>query len=112
MYVFYVKKKICTNVYAYVKSFILFMAGWVCVCPCVMVYVLNGIFISVRFEEVAPPGCEFCHIPYDELNIPFPAQLTYCCCCRRYKVPDVLFTTIDLPTEANITGKGCLIQAR
>ncbi|XP_077049929.1 C2 domain-containing protein 5 isoform X20 [Siphateles boraxobius] len=65
-----------------------------------------------RFEEVAPPGCEFCHIPYDELNIPFPAQLTYCCCCRRYKVPDVLFTTIDLPTEANITGKGCLIQAR
>ncbi|XP_067246050.1 C2 domain-containing protein 5 isoform X3 [Chanodichthys erythropterus] len=65
-----------------------------------------------RFEEVAPPGCGFCHIPYDELNIPFPAQLTYCCCCRRYKVPDVLFTTIDLPTEANVTGKGCLIQAR
>ncbi|XP_058607423.1 C2 domain-containing protein 5 isoform X6 [Onychostoma macrolepis] len=65
-----------------------------------------------RFEEVVPPGCGFCHIPYDELNIPFPAQLTYCYCCRRYKVPDVLFTTIDLPTEANVTGKGCLIQAR
>ncbi|XP_067276123.1 C2 domain-containing protein 5 isoform X8 [Pseudorasbora parva] len=65
-----------------------------------------------RFEEVAPPGCGFCHIPYDELNIPFPAQLTYCCCCRRCKVPDVLFTTIDLPTDANVTGKGCLIQAR
>ncbi|XP_056092016.1 C2 domain-containing protein 5 isoform X1 [Rhinichthys klamathensis goyatoka] len=71
-----------------------------------------GSTASLGFEEVAPPGCEFCHIPYDELNIPFPAQLTYCCCCRRYKVPDVLFTTIDLPTEANITGKGCLIQAR
>ncbi|XP_051952872.1 C2 domain-containing protein 5 isoform X8 [Xyrauchen texanus] len=65
-----------------------------------------------RFEEVAPPGCGFCHIPYDELNIPFPAQLTYCYYCRRFKVPDVLFTTIDLPTEANVTGKGCLIQAR
>nr|XP_055029848.1 C2 domain-containing protein 5 isoform X3 [Misgurnus anguillicaudatus] len=65
-----------------------------------------------RFEEVAPPGCGFCHIPYDELNIPFPAQLTYCYCCRRYKVPDILFTTIDLPTDANVTGKGCLIQAR
>uniref|UniRef100_A0A672PI91 C2 domain-containing protein n=1 Tax=Sinocyclocheilus grahami TaxID=75366 RepID=A0A672PI91_SINGR len=64
------------------------------------------------FEEVVSPGCGFCHIPYDELNIPFPAQLTYCYCCRRYKVPDVLFTTIDLPTEANVTGKGCLIQAR
>ncbi|KAL1257124.1 hypothetical protein QQF64_012669 [Cirrhinus molitorella] len=65
-----------------------------------------------RFEEVVSPGCGFCHIPYDELNIPFPAQLTYCYCCRRYKVPDVLFTTIDLPTEANVNGKGCLIQAR
>uniref|UniRef100_A0A3B1ID34 C2 domain-containing protein 5 n=1 Tax=Astyanax mexicanus TaxID=7994 RepID=A0A3B1ID34_ASTMX len=64
------------------------------------------------FEDLAPPGCGFCHIPYDELNMPFPAQLTYCHCCRRFKVPDVLFTTIDLPTEANVTGKGCLIQAR
>uniref|UniRef100_A0A8C2WEE7 C2 domain-containing protein 5 n=1 Tax=Cyclopterus lumpus TaxID=8103 RepID=A0A8C2WEE7_CYCLU len=27
-------------------------------------------------------------------------------------VPDVLFTTIDLPPEAAVTGKGCLIQAR
>ncbi|XP_016147407.1 C2 domain-containing protein 5 isoform X9 [Sinocyclocheilus grahami] len=68
--------------------------------------------VEHRFEEVVSPGCGFCHIPYDELNIPFPAQLTYCYCCRRYKVPDVLFTTIDLPTEANVTGKGCLIQAR
>ncbi|XP_026120950.1 C2 domain-containing protein 5-like isoform X9 [Carassius auratus] len=67
---------------------------------------------ELRFEEVVSPGCGFCHIPYDELNIPFPAQLTYCYCCRRYKVPDVLFTTIDLPTEASVTGKGCLIQAR
>ncbi|KAF4101138.1 C2 domain-containing protein 5 isoform X5 [Onychostoma macrolepis] len=71
-----------------------------------------GSSASLGFEEVVPPGCGFCHIPYDELNIPFPAQLTYCYCCRRYKVPDVLFTTIDLPTEANVTGKGCLIQAR
>uniref|UniRef100_A0AAR2JUU6 C2 domain-containing protein 5 n=1 Tax=Pygocentrus nattereri TaxID=42514 RepID=A0AAR2JUU6_PYGNA len=68
--------------------------------------------LCVRFEDLMSPGCAFCHIPYDELNMPFPAQLTYCHCCRRYKVPDVLFTTIDLPTEANVTGKGCLIQAR
>ncbi|XP_056334995.1 C2 domain-containing protein 5 isoform X5 [Danio aesculapii] len=71
-----------------------------------------GSSASLGFEEVVPPGCGFCHIPYDELNIPFPAQLTYCYCCRRCKVPDVLFTTIDLPADANITGKGCLIQAR
>uniref|UniRef100_UPI0037E78304 C2 domain-containing protein 5 isoform X4 n=1 Tax=Semicossyphus pulcher TaxID=241346 RepID=UPI0037E78304 len=65
-----------------------------------------------RFEEPSPPNCGFCHIPYDELNMPFPAQLTYCYHCRRQKVPDVLFTTIDLPAEASVTGKGCLIQAR
>ncbi|XP_026855268.2 C2 domain-containing protein 5 isoform X16 [Electrophorus electricus] len=71
-----------------------------------------GSSASLGFEDVAPPACGFCHIPYDELNMPFPAQLTYCHCCRRHKVPDVLFTTIDVPTEANVTGKGCLIQAR
>ncbi|KAJ8003121.1 hypothetical protein DPEC_G00166080 [Dallia pectoralis] len=64
------------------------------------------------FEDASPPGCGFCHIPYDEFNMPFPAQLTYCSRCRRQKVPDVLFTTIDLPAEAAVTGKGCLIQAR
>ncbi|KAK9516751.1 hypothetical protein VZT92_024664 [Zoarces viviparus] len=65
-----------------------------------------------RFEEPSPPSCGFCHVPYDELNMPFPAQLTYCYICRRQKVPDVLFTTINLPPEAAVTGKGCLIQAR
>ncbi|XP_072509606.1 C2 domain-containing protein 5 isoform X2 [Notamacropus eugenii] len=63
-------------------------------------------------EENLPAGCGFCHIPYDELNMPFPAHLTYCYSCRKQKVPDVLFTTIDLPTDATVIGKGCLIQAR
>uniref|UniRef100_A0A452SV15 C2 domain-containing protein 5 n=1 Tax=Ursus americanus TaxID=9643 RepID=A0A452SV15_URSAM len=31
---------------------------------------------------------------------------------RKQKVPDVLFTTIDLPIDATVIGKGCLIQAR
>lgn len=44
--------------------------------------------------------------------MPFPAHLTYCYNCRKQKVPDVLFTTIDLPVEAIVIGKGCLIQAR
>uniref|UniRef100_A0A8D0BQF6 C2 domain-containing protein 5 n=1 Tax=Salvator merianae TaxID=96440 RepID=A0A8D0BQF6_SALMN len=63
-------------------------------------------------EEASLPGCGFCHIPYDELNMPFPAHLIYCCNCRKQKVPDVLFTTIDLPADALVVGKGCLIQAR
>ncbi|XP_036889884.1 C2 domain-containing protein 5 isoform X2 [Sturnira hondurensis] len=68
--------------------------------------------LEQRLEESLPAGCGFCHIPYDELNMPFPAHLTYCCNCRKQKVPDVLFTTIDLPAEAAVIGKGCLIQAR
>uniref|UniRef100_A0A3Q3AS17 C2 domain-containing protein 5 n=1 Tax=Kryptolebias marmoratus TaxID=37003 RepID=A0A3Q3AS17_KRYMA len=78
-------------------------------------YMQADIMLSVflgRFEEPSPPACGFCHIPYDELNMPFPAQLAYCYQCRRQKVPDVLFTTIDLPPEGAVTGKGCLIQAR
>lgn len=67
---------------------------------------------SYRLEENLPAGCGFCHIPYDELNMPFPAHLTYCYNCRKQKVPDVLFTTIDLPIDATVIGKGCLIQAR
>ncbi|XP_062990812.1 C2 domain-containing protein 5 isoform X16 [Elgaria multicarinata webbii] len=68
--------------------------------------------LEQRLEETSPPGCGFCHIPYDELNMPFPAHLTYCYNCRKQKVPDVLFTTIDLPMDAMVVGKGCLIQAR
>ncbi|XP_052031194.1 C2 domain-containing protein 5 isoform X6 [Apodemus sylvaticus] len=68
--------------------------------------------LEQRIEENVPAGCGFCHIPYDELNMPFPAHLTSCCNCRKQKVPDVLFTTVDLPTDALVVGKGCLIQAR
>ncbi|XP_043824607.1 C2 domain-containing protein 5 isoform X16 [Dromiciops gliroides] len=68
--------------------------------------------LEQRQDESLPAGCGFCHIPYDELNMPFPAHLTYCYSCRKQKVPDVLFTTIDLPTDATVIGKGCLIQAR
>ncbi|KAF6338964.1 C2 calcium dependent domain containing 5 [Rhinolophus ferrumequinum] len=68
--------------------------------------------LEQRLEETVPAACGFCHIPYDELNMPFPAHLTYCYNCRKQKVPDVLFTTIDLPIDAAVIGKGCLIQAR
>ncbi|XP_041058135.1 C2 domain-containing protein 5 isoform X2 [Carcharodon carcharias] len=65
-----------------------------------------------RLDDTSSLGCSFCHVPYDELNMPFPAHLTYCYVCRKQKVPDVLFTTIEPPLEAAVTGKGCLIQAR
>jgi len=36
-------------------------------------------------------------------------------CChvvRIYRVPDILFTTIEPPADLPIIGKGCFIQAR
>ncbi|KAM4820408.1 C2 domain-containing protein 5 isoform 3-T3 [Thomomys bottae] len=68
--------------------------------------------LEQRLGEIQPAGCGFCHTPYDEVNTPFPAHLALCCSCRRQKVPDVLLTTIDLPAQAAVVGKGCLIQAR
>ncbi|KAI4824935.1 hypothetical protein KUCAC02_020648 [Chaenocephalus aceratus] len=62
---------------------------------------------STSFEELSPPSCGFCHIPYDELNMPFPAQLTYC-----YQFLMCSSQQLNLPPEAAVTGKGCLIQAR
>uniref|UniRef100_A0A667YM24 C2 domain-containing protein 5 n=1 Tax=Myripristis murdjan TaxID=586833 RepID=A0A667YM24_9TELE len=84
----------------------------ICEEVCILSASGTAAILNPRFEEPSPPSCGFCHIPYDELNMPFPAQLTYCYHCRRQKVPDVLFTTIDLPPEAAVTGQGCLIQAR
>lgn len=34
-----------------------------------------------------------------------------CAVCRRAKVPDVLFTTVELPENIPMTGRGCFIQA-
>uniref|UniRef100_A0A8D0CNH1 C2 calcium dependent domain containing 5 n=1 Tax=Scleropages formosus TaxID=113540 RepID=A0A8D0CNH1_SCLFO len=65
-----------------------------------------------RLDEHSFLSCVFCHVPYDDFNSPFPAHLAQCCTCGRHKVPDVLFTTIELPREAKVSGKGCLIQAR
>lgn len=58
------------------------------------------------------PNCGLCHIPYSESSVPFPVNLVRCHICRRAKVPDVLFMTIEPPINIPITGKGCFVQAR
>ncbi|CAG2224987.1 C2 domain-containing protein 5 [Mytilus edulis] len=64
-------------------------------------------------DEASPTfQCSLCHIPYKSTSLPFPVNLSSCAICRKKKVPDVLFTTIDLPTEIQTHGKGSLIQAR
>lgn len=59
-----------------------------------------------------PPLCAMCHVPYSETSLPFRVKISKCAVCRKGKVPDVLFTTLELPTGLPVTGIGCLIQAR
>ncbi|XP_048766244.1 C2 domain-containing protein 5-like isoform X2 [Ostrea edulis] len=57
-------------------------------------------------------NCMLCHVPYKPNSAPFPVSLSVCAICRKQKVPDVLFTTIDPPPEIQTHGKGSFIQAR
>ncbi|XP_015108947.1 uncharacterized protein LOC107035843 isoform X2 [Diachasma alloeum] len=56
-------------------------------------------------------ACSLCHLPYNESSVPFRVDVSKCVICRRYKVPDVLFTTIELPDNIPTTGRGCFLQA-
>nr|KAG5702953.1 hypothetical protein BaRGS_034726 [Batillaria attramentaria] len=62
-------------------------------------------------EELAD-NCALCHIPYRTSTLPFPVNLSPCAFCKKKKVPDILFTTIDPPKEIPILSHGSLIQAR
>ncbi|CAG2120549.1 unnamed protein product, partial [Medioppia subpectinata] len=63
-------------------------------------------------EDKSIGCCHLCHIPYSETSVPFPATLVKCMICKRAKVPDVLFMTIEPPKGIPILGHGTLIQAR
>ncbi|XP_066976345.1 C2 domain-containing protein 5 isoform X1 [Macrobrachium rosenbergii] len=62
--------------------------------------------------QTASPPCTMCHVPYSETSLPFRVKISKCAVCRKGKVPDVLFTTLEPPAGIPITGRGCLIQAR
>ncbi|XP_071037780.1 C2 domain-containing protein 5 isoform X2 [Parasteatoda tepidariorum] len=68
---------------------------------------------QIRSEDLSKnAGCKVCHIPYSESSIPFPTNLVRCNVCRKAKVPDVLFMTIEPPPNISVNGKSCLLQAR
>ncbi|XP_037787961.1 uncharacterized protein LOC119583508 isoform X2 [Penaeus monodon] len=72
----------------------------------------SGISSSVYHTPPTTPPCTMCHVPYSETSLPFRVKITKCVVCRKGKVPDVLFTTLEPPAGIPITGRGCLIQAR
>nr|XP_012146463.1 PREDICTED: uncharacterized protein LOC100880355 isoform X1 [Megachile rotundata] len=55
--------------------------------------------------------CSLCHLPYNESSVPFRVNVSKCAVCKRARVPDVMFTTIELPENLSTTGRGCIIQA-
>ncbi|XP_072761963.1 C2 domain-containing protein 5 [Anoplolepis gracilipes] len=55
--------------------------------------------------------CNLCHLPYSESSVPFRVNVSKCAICKRAKVPDVMFTTIEVPANMPTTGRGCFIQA-
>jgi len=56
--------------------------------------------------------CSACHIPYSEATVPFPIKLVRCGICGRGKVPDILLTTIEPPSQVEIVGRAGILQAR
>ena len=55
--------------------------------------------------------CSLCHLAYNEASVPFRVNVSKCSVCKRARVPDVMFTTIELPDNLSTTGRGCIIQA-
>ena len=62
---------------------------------------------EVQFQS----KCSLCHLPYNEASVPFRVNVAKCSICRRARVPDVMFTTVELPDILTTTGRGCIIQA-
>lgn len=63
-------------------------------------------------EQRNKPNCGLCHVPYGEKKTIFGSSLARCAVCKKGRVPDVLFTTIEPPINLPSIGTGCLIQAR
>lgn len=59
-----------------------------------------------------PSGCHLCHIPHSKLTLPVNGKMKKCAVCSKSKVPEVLITTIEIPENLQIYGRGCLIHAQ
>ena len=56
--------------------------------------------------------CSFVHIPYMDNSLPYVCRTIKCSVCGKGRVPDILFSTIEPPSNYEVTGRGCLIQAK
>lgn len=55
--------------------------------------------------------CSACHLPYKRARSPFPGAFSWCRLCQRRHVPEVIFSTADLPHELDCLKERTLIEA-
>ncbi len=62
-------------------------------------------------EDTSTDCCQL-HMPYVDHSLPFSCKTSRCHVCGKGRVPDVLFATIEPPSSYQVTGRGCLLQAK
>lgn len=55
--------------------------------------------------------CKILHAPYDHRTAPYPMRLKKCNICRNRYVPEVIFTTLDLPPQIARSSSSELMEA-
>ncbi|KAK9764488.1 hypothetical protein K7432_007950 [Basidiobolus ranarum] len=58
-----------------------------------------------------PEECRMCHIPYSIHSSPFPIKLVRCAGCKKKYVSEILLSTTELPSELDVIGKSCYVEA-
>ncbi|XP_050532078.1 C2 domain-containing protein 5 isoform X3 [Daktulosphaira vitifoliae] len=66
--------------------------------------------ISGSHEKLDSLPCSICHIPYNELSVPFSMNMKYCSVCKRHKVPHILLSSLEPMERLSIIGTGTLLQ--
>ncbi|XP_055305715.1 C2 domain-containing protein 5 isoform X2 [Sitodiplosis mosellana] len=72
----------------------------------------KGINSDSETTAQIPSGCSLCHIPHSKFTLPVNGKMKKCAVCKKAKVPEVLLTTVEIPDNLQIIGRGCLIHAQ
>ncbi|OMJ21161.1 C2 domain-containing protein 5 [Smittium culicis] len=63
-------------------------------------------------KKLKPLGCRMCHSPDDRITLPYPMRFFRCGYCQKSAVPEIILSTIELPTELNIIeGEATIVEA-
>lgn len=91
---------------------ILMSQGTACVLDLKMLYEpVSALPELARGLQVETAKCEFAHIPFLHENAPFPMSFVRCEQCRRKHVPEFIFSTTEVPQEAELVTSGILVEA-